>query len=691
MKNIFFVFFCILYGFYQPLLISAQTVNESNYYFENINKLGEMYEILINNLKIHEIEEIKNTYTSSEFGEYIIIKEDKKSFGITLKLLKKTYPIANVQPNYVYKSTEWISDSFNSVPEKFDPKNHWYLEMMDVPKVWKLLGNCENGDCGGDKNIIVAIIDTGVAYENWSFDAGSDYEENPPIKIGDFYYDIPNSTNLNGTFINGNFEGYERDFYKAPFFSEIADSRIKKPFDIAWKYFCELGRDGTEYECNKNEEKKYNHANDDLGHGTAIASTWLASNGSGNDLLIGMMNNVSLMPIRAFTPNDNSFCQKDNGKWDKSCNEEDLRGLTNTAILTESIRYAVDNGATIINMSLGGNSADDNLKEAIEYAEEQNVLIIAASGNEGSSKYNVYPSAYPEVLSVGAVNSKGKITSYSNSGDTVDVYAPAGETPEEGIIVQTYNCAISKTCHLQNDKNIFSDFTKSQTIAKYNGTSFAAPFATVLAVLLLSEQPDLSPKELHNLITNNAKGTKVPIINFETTLKQVIDDSKNDVVIPTDEKESLNALYRFWSDKTQTHFYTASQSERDFIIENYDEKTWKYEGIKMYVDVSCTSSDSLPVYRFWNNSKQRHFYTISEEIKTIYNLKSEWRLEGSNFCASKNESDEFKKPVYEFYSKELDSYFYTDNDSERLFIQFNLSNIWKFSSIVFYSKDSTTI
>lgn len=94
-------------------------------------------------------------------------------------------------------------------------------------------------------------------------------------------------------------------------------------------------------------------------------------------------------------------------------------------------------------------------------------------------------------------------------------------------------------------------------------------------------------------------------------------------------------VYRFWSTTKQSHFYTMSQSERDHVIANYPENVWRYEGVAYCAEPS-SSSDGLPVHRFWSTTKQSHFYTISESEKDqIIDTYDErvWRYEGVAFRA----------------------------------------------------------
>jgi hypothetical protein len=97
-------------------------------------------------------------------------------------------------------------------------------------------------------------------------------------------------------------------------------------------------------------------------------------------------------------------------------------------------------------------------------------------------------------------------------------------------------------------------------------------------------------------------------------------------------------VYRFWSDQKQGHFYTISSAEKDYVIANYPTNVWRYEGVAFCTQPytgSCPAGTSA-VYRFWSDEKQGHFYTISADEKNyvIANYPSNvWRYEGVAYCA----------------------------------------------------------
>ncbi|HER2169508.1 TPA: S8 family serine peptidase, partial [Streptococcus pyogenes] len=122
------------------------------------------------------------------------------------------------------------------------------------------------------------------------------------------------------------------------------------------------------------------------------------------------------------------------------------------------------------------------LKESVDYAYDHNVVLIAAAGNENTSQPS-YPAVYPEVLSVAAVSYTGQRAPFSNYGDYIDVTAPGVQ------ISSTYF---------------------NQQYAALSGTSMASPHAAGLAGLLLSANPDLTNREVIDIIKNTAYDLGIP-------------------------------------------------------------------------------------------------------------------------------------------------------------------------------------
>ncbi|MCM3186898.1 S8 family peptidase [Priestia megaterium] len=176
--------------------------------------------------------------------------------------------------------------------------------------------------------------------------------------------------------------------------------------------------------------------NDGNGHGTHVAgiAAALTENGLG---IAGMAPSASLIPVRALDNSGNGL-------------------LSNIA---NAITYSTNAGAKVINLSLGSSQSSITLENAVNYAWNQGVVVIAAAGNEASST-PTYPAAYQNVIAVASTDNNDQKSDFSNFGTWVDVAAP-GST-----ILSTY---------------IGSYY------AYLSGTSMAAPHVAGLAALLAAQ------------------------------------------------------------------------------------------------------------------------------------------------------------------------------------------------------------
>ena len=192
-------------------------------------------------------------------------------------------------------------------------------------------------------------------------------------------------------------------------------------------------------------------AADDNGHGTHVAGTIAQSTNNGYGVA-GIAYEAKIMPLKVLS-----------------------RGGGGTvADIAEAIKFAADNGADVINMSLGGGGASKLMEEAINYAYSKDVVVIAAAGNENRNAAS-YPARYAKVMSVSAIDSAGDKAPYSNFGAGVDISAPGGS--ETGKIIQN-------TVDPRSGQSVFVGF---------QGTSMAAPHVAGVAALVKAagvEKPD---------------------------------------------------------------------------------------------------------------------------------------------------------------------------------------------------------
>jgi subtilisin family serine protease len=186
--------------------------------------------------------------------------------------------------------------------------------------------------------------------------------------------------------------------------------------------------------------------------------------------------------------------------------------------IAQGIRFATDNGADVINLSVGNYTSSAALREACRYAFDNNVILVAASGNDDSDQPG-YPAAYPEVMGVAAVDHLKARADFSNYGDYVDVAAPGVDIPS------TY---------------IESDY------AALSGTSMACPHVSAFASLIRSVSPGMKNSEVMRLIRETATDLGRPgkdpeygygLINVNAALSQLQAAEAPPVQQSTDERQ----------------------------------------------------------------------------------------------------------------------------------------------------------
>ena len=183
-------------------------------------------------------------------------------------------------------------------------------------------------------------------------------------------------------------------------------------------------------------------AEDEVGHGTHVAGIIAAR---GLAMPMGVVPRCKLLPVRVLG------AMKKGGKRVGA-------GLVDN--INSGIKWAVDQGADVINMSLGIRRTGASIphQEVVDYAQRQGVTLIAASGNDGKQEA-YYPGTLPYAIAVGALNEQGQVAHFSTYGPQVDVVAPGTR------IYSTY---------LQKDYGFST------------GTSHAAPFVAGAVALLKS-------------------------------------------------------------------------------------------------------------------------------------------------------------------------------------------------------------
>lgn len=299
----------------------------------------------------------------------------------------------NARPETVFAEKNVVVQT-SMVPNDPLYQYQWNMDQLNMPQAW---------DQTSGNNVVVAVIDTGVAYEDYG--------------------------------------GFRK-------VSDLANTNFVPGYNFV--------NDTT-------------HANDDHYHGTHVAGT-IAQSTNNNLGVAGVSYGASIMPVKVL----NTY------------------GYGSTADVADGIRFAADNGAKVINMSLGSEYPSQTMEDAVNYARNtKNVVVVASAGNSGGSLG--YPARYDSVISVAATDYNQDLSYYSSRGTGLDISAPGGDTrvdrngdgQNDGIMQQTIG---------YRNPSI-------ESYQLFQGTSMAAPHVAGAAAMVIA--------------------------NGETDAGQVIDDLKS--------------------------------------------------------------------------------------------------------------------------------------------------------------------
>ena len=354
------------------------------------------------------------------------------------------------QPEVEYAEPNYLLHHMATPNDTGYAPRQWNLQTLDMPRAWDITP-------GGSASVIVAVVDTGITTDNTTRTAAT----------------------WNGSAI----QTISVPFAVNP---DLPASRLVTPFDFVSGF-------GTT-------------TLDTDGHGTHVSST--IGEETNNALFdAGIAYKSRIMPVKVCASYwDVQFSFSASGG--RGFVPPDAGGCPNSAV-AQGIRYAADNGAKVINLSLGGTSPSTAQLDALNYAVGKGVFVAIAAGNEKLEGNPVsYPASYAQqiagVMAVGATNRSGNRASYSNTGSYVEIAAPGGDSRDSdangsGFIWQsTIRPSVSDPARV-----LFPVFDNYTEVA-FSGTSMATPHVAGLAALLFS-QGIKTPAQVEQILKKTAK------------------------------------------------------------------------------------------------------------------------------------------------------------------------------------------
>jgi serine protease len=393
-------------------------------------------------------------------GQVAIVRDPSQPNAMILaEQLSEQPEVEYAEPNYIYQvspqSLDYAAPVAVGSRPAFTPSDpsygnkQWNFPAIDLPRAWDI-------NTGASTDTIVAIVDTGVT-----------------------------ATNGNITFPIWTGSTFEVTTMPYAVSVDLAASRFVAPFDFA---FFAAGAPVI----------------DMVGHGTHVSSTvgQATNNGLG---LAGIAFNARIMPVKVclgywelmiisgvngdmgFLPPDIGFC-------------------LNSAIAA-GISYAAQNGADVINISLGGGGASATIRSAVLAAVSNGAFVSISNGNDfEDGNETSYPAKDAETIdgamAVAAIGRSFSRAFYSSTGTHTEIAAPGGSSRDgasgTGLVHQVTLGSPSSPFQLKPVFNIYFE-------VGYQGTSMAAPHVAGVAALLKNQMPSLTPAQIEKLIRATAQ------------------------------------------------------------------------------------------------------------------------------------------------------------------------------------------
>lgn len=225
-----------------------------------------------------------------------------------------------------------------------------------------------------------------------------------------------------------------------------------------------------------------NDSTDDNGHGTHVAGTIAQATNNGVGVA-GVAFDATIIAVKVLNK----------------------RGFGTTDKVIDGIRWATDNDADVINLSLGGPVSSVAMESAVDEAHDKGVVLIAAAGNETGPVG--FPAALESVIAVGSVRLDKTLSFFSSFGPEIDVVAPGGDATvdqdsdgrPDGILQETF----TRGFLLRRNQLSWNYFF-------FQGTSQASPHVAGVAALILAQNPQFTPDEVRNVLRVTAEDLGTP-------------------------------------------------------------------------------------------------------------------------------------------------------------------------------------
>ena len=404
-------------------------------------------------------------------GDYVVLRDSAQPNAHALAARLAAQPeVEFASPNYIAKVSPFERLELQRTSQvaarprgwaRLTPNDEhfgllqWNMSLLRMPNAWNI-------QPGATEEIVVAVIDTGITTVDESFTF--------PIWTGFRFEDVSMPFAVN---------------------PDLPASRLVAQHNYAFPPTGDIVVDMD-------------------GHGTHVSSTIGEATHNGS-LLAGMAYNVRIMPLKVCT----SYWEVMIGRGlagTPGFVDTDAGGCpsSNTAA---AIRYAVDNGADVINISLGGGNPFEPQREALLYAVSRGAFVAIAMGNDFEDGNEVsYPARFAQdiegVMSVASVGRLEQRAFYSSTGPHAEIAAPGGDSRvgglnHFGVIWQSSLSSAASPLRIVPRFDIYAAIGTQ-------GTSMAAPHVAGLAALIMAQSPGVSPANVERIIRSTAKDLGTP-------------------------------------------------------------------------------------------------------------------------------------------------------------------------------------